>query len=47
VISQDIPDSPNPHLGFGVLWFAGWAWGSGWGAWGSAGGLVAAVGVEG
>jgi MFS family permease len=32
--------TPNPQLGFGVLAFAGWARGSGWGAWGPAGGLV-------
>jgi hypothetical protein len=47
VMSQDIPDTPNPRLGFGVLLFAGWAGGAGWWAWWFAGGLVAAGGVEG
>jgi len=46
-MSQDIPDTPNPHLGFGVVVFAGWAGvfravGLVAGRW-----LVAAGGVEG
>ena len=45
-MSQDIGMTPNPQLGFGVSFCAGWAGclfrGSGW----AAGGLVAAGGVE-
>ena len=47
MVSQEIGMTPNPHLGFGVLAFARWAWCAGWRAWAPAGGLVAAGGVEG
>jgi hypothetical protein len=42
-MSQDIEDTPEPTLGFGVFAWPGWARGAGW----LAGVLVVAVRVEG